>query len=49
MGYFSDSRKNGTNGNGIITTPDGCKYEGKFKNDKANGYGKIIFTNGDVP
>ena len=35
-------------GKGIITTPDGCKFVGKFKNDKAEGHGKLTFKNGDV-
>ena len=28
--------------------PDGSRYEGAWKNDKANGNGKLIHADGDV-
>ena len=35
-------------GNGIMTWPDGNKYEGKFKNDKRNGYGTFTWSDGNT-
>ena len=35
-------------GNGTQTWPDGSKYEGDWKNDKANGKGRYVHANGSV-
>ena len=35
-------------GIGIQLWKDGSKYEGSWKNDKANGYGRLIHSDGDV-
>jgi hypothetical protein len=41
--------KNGTrDGVGVMFWPDGSKYEGHWRRDKANGKGRIIHANGDV-
>lgn len=35
-------------GKGVLIWPDGSKYEGYFKNNKANGRGRLIHANGEV-
>lgn len=35
-------------GEGIQTWADGSLYEGYWKNDKANGRGRLIHADGDV-
>jgi hypothetical protein len=35
-------------GVGVMFWPDGSKYEGHWRRDKANGKGRIIHANGDV-
>ena len=39
---------NKKNGKGIKTSRDGSKYEGYWKEDKANGRGRLTHANGDV-
>jgi hypothetical protein len=34
-------------GRGIQVWQDGSKYEGYWKNDQANGYGRLIHADGD--
>ena len=33
-------------GFGVMTWPDGRKYEGEYLNDKKNGYGIFIWKDG---
>ena len=33
---------------GVITWPDGSKFEGMFRNNKANGRGRLLHANGEV-
>lgn len=35
-------------GQGILVWPDGARYEGEFRNNKANGLGRFFHNNGDV-
>ena len=35
-------------GPGVQVWPDNAKYEGEFKNDKANGKGKFTNAKGDI-
>ena len=41
------NEKGQRNGKGIQYWPDGSKYEGYWKNDMANGYGRLIHLDGD--
>ncbi len=34
------------NGQGIVSSPDGWRYSGKFKNGKQDGQGKETFPDG---
>jgi hypothetical protein len=48
---FGDNRNvdiNTRDGMGIQIWPDGSKYEGYWKADKANGRGRLIHADGDV-
>ena len=44
-GEFSEGEKNG---NGSITYANGTKYEGSFKNDFHDGFGKLMQLNGET-
>jgi hypothetical protein len=45
-GYWNDNDQK--HGKGVQIWPDGSKYEGYWKWDKANGYGRLIHADGDV-
>ena len=45
---LGDMIGNSREGYGVQEWPDGAKYEGLWKNNKANGHGKFIHSNGDV-
>eukprot|EP00826_Nyctotherus_ovalis_P028693 TRINITY_DN2263_c0_g1_i10.p1 TRINITY_DN2263_c0_g1~~TRINITY_DN2263_c0_g1_i10.p1 ORF type:complete len:213 (+),score=17.88 TRINITY_DN2263_c0_g1_i10:224-862(+) len=38
----------GREGYGVQRWPDGSMYEGHWKNDRANGQGRFVFSNGDT-
>ena len=44
-GEFSEGKKNGQ---GNIIYANGTKYEGTFKNDYHDGYGKLMQSNGEI-
>ena len=44
-GEFSEGKKDG---NGSIVYKNGTRYEGSFKNDRHNGYGKLIQLDGEI-
>ena len=39
---------NRKDGKGILISPDGSKYEGYWKEDKAYGRGRLYHANGDI-
>ena len=43
-----DKATNKREGKGILVWPDGSRYDGSWKDDKANGYGRLIHADGDV-
>jgi hypothetical protein len=43
-----DTVSNLRDGRGIVIWKNGSRYDGYFKNGKANGYGRIIHAEGDV-
>ena len=46
IGEFNEKKQR--EGKGIQIWNDGSKYEGYWKNDKANGWGRLIHSYGDV-
>ena len=42
-----DNQDNVQNYQGTLTTPDGSKYVGEFKNGKYHGQGTLTFRDGD--
>ena len=46
IGEFNEKKQR--EGKGIQIWNDGSKYEGYWKNDKANGRGRLIHSYGDV-
>ena len=43
-----DEKNNHKYGRGIQLWADGSMYEGYWKNDKANIYGKLVHADGDI-
>jgi hypothetical protein len=35
------------NGHGVVTLPNGERFNGQWKNDKRNGHGVYVYANGD--
>ena len=47
--YVGDWKNGEFHGKGSLTSPiDGSKFEGKFKNGKANGHCKVTFDSGEI-
>ena len=43
-----NKKKKERHGFGILIWPDGSKYVGYWKHDKANGKGRLIHSEGDI-
>ena len=35
-------------GNGVLTWPDGRRYQGEYQNDKKHGYGEFYWNDGKI-
>ena len=45
---FWNPLTNERDGNGVMVWVDGSRYDGMWKDGKANGYGRLLHTDGDV-